>query len=135
MSKSLTATATPGFSNTVARVAANRARKRYRMSSDGSRKRATDCVKGYTLRAPALHKSADESHTSARGGGTIARHGPIASTVHIVHADAALIAVDKPAGMLAVPGRGEAKQDCAAVRARARFGDALVVHRLDMATS
>jgi len=53
----------------------------------------------------------------------------------IVHADAALIAVDKPAGMLAVPGRGEAKQDCVATRVQARFGDALVVHRLDMATS
>ncbi|HMC14810.1 MAG TPA: RluA family pseudouridine synthase [Albitalea sp.] len=55
--------------------------------------------------------------------------------MHIVHADAALIAVDKPEGMLAVPGRGEAKQDCAAARVQARFGDALVVHRLDMATS
>ena len=55
--------------------------------------------------------------------------------MHIVHADAALIAVDKPAGMLAVPGRGEAKQDCVAARVQARFGDALVVHRLDMATS
>src|SRR5438034_779178 len=53
----------------------------------------------------------------------------------IVHADAALIAVDKPAGMLAVPGRGEATQDCVAARVQARFGDALVVHRLDMATS
>ena len=53
----------------------------------------------------------------------------------IVHADAALIAVDKPAGMLAVPGRGEAKRDCVATRVQARFGDALVVHRLDMATS
>jgi tRNA pseudouridine32 synthase/23S rRNA pseudouridine746 synthase len=55
--------------------------------------------------------------------------------LHIVHADAALIGVDKPAGMLAVPGRGAHKQDCVAARVRALFDDALVVHRLDMATS
>jgi tRNA pseudouridine32 synthase/23S rRNA pseudouridine746 synthase len=55
--------------------------------------------------------------------------------VQIVHADPALIAVDKPAGMLAVPGRGADKQDCVAARVQARFDDALVVHRLDMATS
>ena len=55
--------------------------------------------------------------------------------LRIVHADTALIAVDKPAGMLAVPGRGEHKQDCVASRVSTRFSDALVVHRLDMATS
>src|SRR3954469_22465381 len=37
--------------------------------------------------------------------------------------------------MLAVPGRGADKQDCVATRIQARFDDALVVHRLDMATS
>ena len=34
-----------------------------------------------------------------------------------------------------VPGRGEAGRDCLAARVQARFADALVVHRLDMATS
>ncbi len=42
---------------------------------------------------------------------------------------------DKPAGLLAVPGRGEDKQDCLSARIHSRFPDALVVHRLDMATS
>jgi tRNA pseudouridine32 synthase/23S rRNA pseudouridine746 synthase len=37
--------------------------------------------------------------------------------------------------MLAVPGRGADKQDCLSARVCARFPDALVVHRLDMATS
>jgi tRNA pseudouridine32 synthase/23S rRNA pseudouridine746 synthase len=55
--------------------------------------------------------------------------------VRVVHADTALVAVDKPAGMLAVPGRGETRQDCVAARVQERFDDALVVHRLDMATS
>ena len=43
--------------------------------------------------------------------------------------------LDKPAGLLTVPGRGEDKQDCLAARARSLWPDALVVHRLDMATS
>lgn len=53
----------------------------------------------------------------------------------ILHVDAALIVVDKPAGLLSVPGRGPDKQDCAASRIQQRWPDALVVHRLDQATS
>lgn len=53
----------------------------------------------------------------------------------IVHADAALVVADKPAGMLAVPGRGEDKQDCLWRRVQREVTDALVVHRLDQATS
>ena len=53
----------------------------------------------------------------------------------VLCADDALVAIAKPAGMLAVPGRGEQLRDCAAARVQARFPDALVVHRLDMATS
>jgi len=52
-----------------------------------------------------------------------------------IHADESLLVLDKPAGMLSVPGRVAARQDCAATRAQARWADALVVHRLDMATS
>lgn len=55
--------------------------------------------------------------------------------LRIVHVDAALVVVDKPAGLLSVPGRGDEKQDCVASRVRALFADALTVHRLDMATS
>jgi tRNA pseudouridine32 synthase/23S rRNA pseudouridine746 synthase len=43
--------------------------------------------------------------------------------------------VDKPAGLLAVPGRGADKQDCVFSRIQQQFPDALIVHRLDMATS
>lgn len=53
----------------------------------------------------------------------------------VVFEDGALIVVDKPAGLLAVPGRGADKQDCLAARVQARWPDARVVHRLDMATS
>jgi tRNA pseudouridine32 synthase / 23S rRNA pseudouridine746 synthase len=53
----------------------------------------------------------------------------------LVHADGALIVVDKPSGLLAVPGRGEHLRDCLAARVQASFPDALVVHRLDQPTS
>lgn len=52
-----------------------------------------------------------------------------------VHADAHLLVLDKPAGLLCVPGRGDDKQDCLSARAQRRWPGALVVHRLDMATS
>ena len=49
--------------------------------------------------------------------------------------DEYLLVLDKPAGLLAVPGRGPDKQDCLSARAQRMWPDALVVHRLDMATS
>lgn len=53
----------------------------------------------------------------------------------LLHADAHLVAVDKPAGLLSVPGRGPERADCAAARVQAVFPNALIVHRLDMGTS
>lgn len=52
-----------------------------------------------------------------------------------LYADDVLLVFDKPSGLLAVPGRGADKQDCLSARAQARYPDALIVHRLDMATS
>lgn len=56
-------------------------------------------------------------------------------TPTIVHVDDAVIVADKPAGLLSMPARGEARQDCLASRVQALYPDALLVHRLDMATS
>ena len=53
----------------------------------------------------------------------------------LLHHDDALLVLNKPSGLLSVPGRGEDKQDCLSARVQAEFSDALVVHRLDMATS
>ncbi|QJW85770.1 RNA pseudouridine synthase [Ramlibacter terrae] len=53
----------------------------------------------------------------------------------LLYVDEHRVVLDKPAGLLAVPGRGEDKQDCLSERARALWPDAPVVHRLDMATS
>jgi tRNA pseudouridine32 synthase/23S rRNA pseudouridine746 synthase len=46
-----------------------------------------------------------------------------------------LIVVDKPSGLLCVPGREAGKEDCLSRRVQAEFPDALIVHRLDMGTS
>lgn len=53
----------------------------------------------------------------------------------VVHADESLLVLDKPAGLLTQPGLGEHLRDSLATRVQAAFADALIVHRLDMATS
>ena len=58
-----------------------------------------------------------------------------AHALQVLHADAHLIALCKPAGLLSVPGRGPDKADCLSARAQRRWPDAAIVHRLDQATS
>ncbi len=53
----------------------------------------------------------------------------------VVFVDDALLVLNKPAGLLSVPGRGEGRDDCLISRAARQYGDAMIVHRLDMATS
>lgn len=58
--------------------------------------------------------------------------------LEIVERDERWVVVNKPAGLLSVPGKGEANQDCVAARVREMIPDAsgpMVVHRLDMDTS
>ena len=52
-----------------------------------------------------------------------------------IHADAHLLVLNKPSGLLSVPGKGDDKQDCLSARAEAHYPGALIVHRLDMSTS
>jgi tRNA pseudouridine32 synthase / 23S rRNA pseudouridine746 synthase len=65
----------------------------------------------------------------------LAGHDTASAGFELVYADDSLLVVDKPPGLLAVPGRGEDKQDCLSSRVQALYPEALVVHRLDMATS
>ncbi|MEO7159992.1 MAG: pseudouridine synthase [Polaromonas sp.] len=60
---------------------------------------------------------------------------PATAVLQIIHADDSLLVLNKPSGLLAVPGRGEDKQDCVSRRVQSHYPDALIVHRLDMATS
>ncbi|MCW8907751.1 MAG: pseudouridine synthase [Sedimenticola sp.] len=62
-------------------------------------------------------------------------HPPPDTGLEIIHLDDSLLVLDKPSGLLSVPGRGEEKQDSLASRAQAEYPEARVVHRLDMSTS
>ena len=56
----------------------------------------------------------------------------------VVWRDDHIIVVEKPAGLLSVPGRGEGKSDCVASRVRTLYPECIAqpaVHRLDMETS
>ncbi len=68
--------------------------------------------------------------------------GPAPSSAHItdadigiLHVDEQLLVVNKPSGLLAVPGKGPDKADCLITRLQKRWPDALTVHRLDQSTS
>jgi len=60
---------------------------------------------------------------------------PKHNKLDILYQDQNLIVLNKPAGLLSVPGRGADKQDCMLSRLQAEYSDALVIHRLDMPTS
>ena len=53
----------------------------------------------------------------------------------IIHQDDRLFVVDKPTGLLSVPGIGPDKADCLISRMQAEFPEARIVHRLDRDTS
>ncbi|WP_054301884.1 RluA family pseudouridine synthase [Gemmobacter sp. LW-1] len=53
----------------------------------------------------------------------------------ILHHDSAILIVDKPAGLLSVPGKDPGKEDCLIGRLRRVFPEVLLVHRLDCDTS
>jgi tRNA pseudouridine32 synthase/23S rRNA pseudouridine746 synthase len=55
--------------------------------------------------------------------------------LEVLHVDPHWIVINKPSGLLAVPGKGPDKQDCLSTRVQQVYADALIVHRLDMATS
>ncbi|WP_291916924.1 RluA family pseudouridine synthase [Limnohabitans sp.] len=52
-----------------------------------------------------------------------------------IHEDEHLLVLEKPSGLLSVPGRGPEKQDCLSKRVQDRYPEALIVHRLDQDTS
>ncbi|MBM9593695.1 RluA family pseudouridine synthase [Roseitranquillus sediminis] len=53
----------------------------------------------------------------------------------ILHVDHEILLMDKPAGLLSVPGRGEHLRDSLLIRVQAAYPEALLVHRLDRDTS
>ncbi len=62
-------------------------------------------------------------------------YSPPQDPLVILHEDAEVLLVDKPAGLLSVPGKAPELGDCLITRVQAAFPDALLVHRLDRDTS
>ncbi|MBW6505957.1 MAG: RNA pseudouridine synthase [Rhodobacteraceae bacterium] len=62
-------------------------------------------------------------------------YAPPETAPEILHADAQVLVVNKPAGLLSVPGKGEHLADCLIARLRRLYPEVLLVHRLDLDTS
>lgn len=62
-------------------------------------------------------------------------HPPLDPYVSILYRDADLLVLDKPSGLLSVPGRHPALADSLATRVQKEFPRALMIHRLDKDTS
>ena len=60
---------------------------------------------------------------------------PPDTPLEVLHHDHALLVLNKPSGLLSVPGKGAHLADCLLSRAQAAFPEALLVHRLDRDTS
>lgn len=62
-------------------------------------------------------------------------YAPSDAPIEILHEDEALLIVNKPSGLLSVPGRLDEHKDSLETRLRAIYPDTLLVHRLDVPTS
>lgn len=62
-------------------------------------------------------------------------HPPLEPYISVLHRDADLLVLDKPSGLLSVPGRHPALADSLATRVQTEFPEALMIHRLDKDTS
>jgi tRNA pseudouridine32 synthase/23S rRNA pseudouridine746 synthase len=62
-------------------------------------------------------------------------YNPPQDPLLVLHQDHEILVVDKPSGLLSVPGKGEHLADCLIARVQAAFPSALLVHRLDRDTS
>lgn len=60
---------------------------------------------------------------------------PLPEALSLVHADDDLLVVDKPAGLLSVPGRGGHKSASVLSYLAVRYGPVFDIHRLDLDTS
>ena len=62
-------------------------------------------------------------------------YAPPQDPLHILYEDDDLVVIEKPAGLLSVPGRLSEHHDSAYLRVLERYPNAKITHRLDMATS
>ena len=62
-------------------------------------------------------------------------YSPPQGPLDVVHIDHEVLVVNKPSGLLSVPGKGDHLSDCLLLRVQTAFPEALLVHRLDRDTS
>ena len=62
-------------------------------------------------------------------------YDPPLDDLDVLHIDDQILAVNKPSGLLSVPGKALEHRDCLETRVKTAYPDALLVHRLDMDTS
>lgn len=62
-------------------------------------------------------------------------HPPTDPWLKVLHADDDIVVLDKPSGLLSVPGKDPALADSLEARVRARYPTAAMAHRLDKDTS
>ena len=62
-------------------------------------------------------------------------YNPPQDPLEVLHEDHEILVLNKPAGLLSVPGKGAHLADCLLARAQEAFPTALLVHRLDRDTS
>jgi len=60
---------------------------------------------------------------------------PMEPYLEVLHVDQEILVVNKPSGLLSVPGKAAEHADCVEQRAQEQFPDARIVHRLDLDTS
>lgn len=66
---------------------------------------------------------------------TLEEYDPPQGEIPVLHEDSDLLIVDKPSGLLSVPGKGDHLADCLLTRLEAAFPTVRLVHRLDRDTS
>jgi tRNA pseudouridine32 synthase/23S rRNA pseudouridine746 synthase len=62
-------------------------------------------------------------------------YAPPSDPLEFLHDDHQVVLVNKPSGLLSVPGKGEHLADCLLTRVQAVYPQALLIHRLDRDTS
>lgn len=68
-------------------------------------------------------------------GHSMTHYFPPMDPLDVVHLDHEILVVNKPSGLLSVPGRGALLADCLITRIQSEYPTALLVHRLDRDTS
>src|ERR1700731_1529838 len=108
---------------------AGSARTKFNPVGDGAWPHCSAAGDGPT-KFPPRRRSAHSAVKNSTAKGAELRRGMMNRPSMVIYRDDRLVVLDKPSGLLAVPGRGPDLQDCLSARIQAELPGALVVHRL-----